>query len=238
MQTTEAFRSDKLCYRTKPEVKRQRTSSRSPSNSPVIESEDDSTKASAPKQKPRGAAARSQREKEQREKEREQERTEAANRRKGRAERRKADGMPETAVRLCARLTAKQSLKLQKPHPLLLKSQLHLHLSLYPRHPRHQWRPRGPHLLHDEAAGHHKSRAVVLAAISTPETHCQRRMAHLPQTNLRTLHNRVAQMATATGMIVATELLRIINQPNRRTRVCTSCRGTTLCGQLALCRAT
>lgn len=76
---------------SKPEVKRQRTSSRSPSNSPVIESEDDSTKASAPKQKPRGAAARSQREKEQREKEREQERTEAANRRKGRAERRKAD---------------------------------------------------------------------------------------------------------------------------------------------------
>ncbi|KAJ4383593.1 Histone deacetylase complex subunit [Didymella sp. IMI 355093] len=80
---------------TKPEVKRQRTSSRSPSNSPVIESEDDSTKASAPKQKPRGAAARSQREKEQREKEREQERTEAANRRKGRAERRKADADSE-----------------------------------------------------------------------------------------------------------------------------------------------
>ncbi|KAF9696286.1 hypothetical protein EKO04_005624 [Ascochyta lentis] len=76
---------------TKPEIKRQRTSSRTPSNSPVVESEDDSTKASAPKQKPRGAAARSQREKEQREKEREQERTEAANRRKGRAERRKAD---------------------------------------------------------------------------------------------------------------------------------------------------
>ncbi|CAO2653964.1 Nn.00g106970.m01.CDS01 [Neocucurbitaria sp. VM-36] len=76
---------------TKLEIKRQRTGSRSPSNSPVLESEDDSTKASAPKQKPRGAAARSQREKEQREKEREQERTEAANRRKGRAERRKAD---------------------------------------------------------------------------------------------------------------------------------------------------
>ncbi|KAH6643555.1 hypothetical protein C7974DRAFT_438477 [Boeremia exigua] len=76
---------------SKPEVKRQRTSSRSPSDSPVIESEDDSTRASAPKQKPRGAAARSQREKEQREKEREHERTEAANRRKGRAERRKAD---------------------------------------------------------------------------------------------------------------------------------------------------
>ncbi|KAF2631518.1 hypothetical protein BU25DRAFT_332235 [Macroventuria anomochaeta] len=88
---------------TKPEVKRQRTGSRSPSNSPVLESEDDSTKASAPKQKPRGAAARSQREKEQREKEREQERTEAANRRKGRAERRKADGTSETVVQMCGR---------------------------------------------------------------------------------------------------------------------------------------
>ncbi|KAF2030987.1 hypothetical protein EK21DRAFT_64305 [Setomelanomma holmii] len=76
----------------KPEIKRQRTSSRSPSGSPVLESEDDSTRASAPKQKPRGAAARSQHQKEQREKEREKERTEAANRRKGRAERRKADG--------------------------------------------------------------------------------------------------------------------------------------------------
>ncbi|KAH7081310.1 hypothetical protein BKA63DRAFT_205915 [Paraphoma chrysanthemicola] len=75
----------------KPEVKRQRTGSRSPSGSPVLESEDDSTRASAPKQKPRGAAARSQHQKEQREKEREKERTEAANRRKGRAERRKAD---------------------------------------------------------------------------------------------------------------------------------------------------
>ncbi|CAN9433139.1 unnamed protein product [Alternaria alternata] len=49
---------------TKPEIKRQRISSRSPSNSPVIESEDDSTRASAPKQKPRRAAAKSQREKE------------------------------------------------------------------------------------------------------------------------------------------------------------------------------
>lgn len=76
---------------TPPEVKRQRTGSRSPSGSPVIESEDDSTKASVPKQKPRGAAARSQREKEQREKEREKERAEAASRRKGRAERRKGD---------------------------------------------------------------------------------------------------------------------------------------------------
>ncbi|KAF1958076.1 hypothetical protein CC80DRAFT_515499 [Byssothecium circinans] len=73
----------------KQEVKRQRTGSRSPSNSPVVESEDDTTTTSAPKQKPRGAAARSQREKELREKEKE--RTEAANRRKGRAERRKGD---------------------------------------------------------------------------------------------------------------------------------------------------
>ena len=99
--------TDKLCHRTKPEVKRQRTSSRSPSNSPVIESEDDSTRASAPKQKPRGAAARSQREKEQREKEREQERTEAANRRKGRAERRKADGMFGKVMQECFWLTVK-----------------------------------------------------------------------------------------------------------------------------------
>lgn len=100
VHATQDMESDKLCSRTKPEVKRQRTSSRSPSNSPVIESEDDSTKASAPKQKPRGAAARSQREKEQREKEREQERNEAANRRKGRAERRKADGMFKSCVQV------------------------------------------------------------------------------------------------------------------------------------------
>ena len=90
-QTT-GISTDTLCHRTKPEIKRQRTSSRSPSNSPVLESEDDSTKASAPKQKPRGAAAKSQREKEQRDKERENNRNEAANRRKGRAERRKGDG--------------------------------------------------------------------------------------------------------------------------------------------------
>ncbi|KAF2660592.1 hypothetical protein K491DRAFT_726122 [Lophiostoma macrostomum CBS 122681] len=77
----------------KQEPKRQRTSSRSPSNSPVLESEEDNLKTAAAKQKPRGAAARSQREKEQRDKERERERVEAANRRKGRAERRKADGI-------------------------------------------------------------------------------------------------------------------------------------------------
>ncbi|KAF2439272.1 hypothetical protein P171DRAFT_134751 [Karstenula rhodostoma CBS 690.94] len=75
----------------KSEVKRQRTGSRSPSGSPVFESDDESSKNAAPKQKPRGAAARSQREKEQRDKERERERAEAANRRKGRAERRKGD---------------------------------------------------------------------------------------------------------------------------------------------------
>ncbi|KAJ4355495.1 Histone deacetylase complex subunit [Didymosphaeria variabile] len=75
----------------KSEVKRQRTSSRSPSGSPVFESDDEGSKNAAPKQKPRGAAARSQREKEQRDKERERERAEAANRRKGRAERRKGD---------------------------------------------------------------------------------------------------------------------------------------------------
>lgn len=78
--------------RVKSEVKRQRTGSRSPSGSPVLESDDESSKNAAPKQKPRGAAARSQREKEQREKEKERERAEAANRRKGRAERRKGDG--------------------------------------------------------------------------------------------------------------------------------------------------
>ncbi|KAF2114173.1 hypothetical protein BDV96DRAFT_110938 [Lophiotrema nucula] len=74
----------------KQEAKRQRTSSRSPSGSPVLESEDENSK-NASKQKPRGAAARSQREKEMRDKEKERERAEAANRRKGRAERRKAE---------------------------------------------------------------------------------------------------------------------------------------------------
>jgi hypothetical protein len=90
--------ANKLCYRIKQEPKRQRTSSRSPSNSPVVESEEDSLKTAAAKQKPRGAAARSQREKEQRDKERERERIEAATRRKGRAERRKADGMAVAEV--------------------------------------------------------------------------------------------------------------------------------------------
>ncbi|KAF2184019.1 hypothetical protein K469DRAFT_739502 [Zopfia rhizophila CBS 207.26] len=79
----------------KQETKRQRTSSRSPSNSPAVESEEDLPKNSTGKQKPRGAAARSQREKELRDKERERERAEAASRRKGRAERRKAED-PET----------------------------------------------------------------------------------------------------------------------------------------------
>ncbi|KAF2728329.1 hypothetical protein EJ04DRAFT_477542 [Polyplosphaeria fusca] len=73
----------------KPDVKRQRTSSRSPSNSPAVESEDEHAKSA--KQKPRGAAARSQREKELRDKEKERERAEAASRRGKRAERRKAE---------------------------------------------------------------------------------------------------------------------------------------------------
>lgn len=174
VQTAGRIETDKLCHRTKPEVKRQRTSSRSPSNSPVIESEDDSTKASAPKQKPRGAAARSQREKEQREKEREQERTEAANRRKGRAERRKADGMANSSTCLQAQLTAEQSQNHQRLPLPLPKSQLRLHPSLRPRLPRHYWRPPNPPLLHDEVVDPHKSRGVVLAATSTRETHWQR----------------------------------------------------------------
>lgn len=91
-------KANKLCLRIKQEPKRQRTSSRSPSNSPVVESEEDDPSASAPKQKPRGAAARSQREKELRDKERE--RAEAANRRKGRAERRKGDGTTTADVRI------------------------------------------------------------------------------------------------------------------------------------------
>lgn len=85
--------SNILCSRSKPEVKRQRTTSMSPSNSPVIESEDEALRPATAKQKPRGAAARSQREKELRDKERERERMEAANRRKGRAERRKIEGL-------------------------------------------------------------------------------------------------------------------------------------------------
>lgn len=84
--------ADRLCHRNKPEIKRQRTGSRSPSGSPVLESEDEGTRASALRQKPRGAAARSQHQKEQREKEKEKERNEAASRRKGRAERRKGEG--------------------------------------------------------------------------------------------------------------------------------------------------
>lgn len=79
--------------RTKPETKRQRTSSRSASNSPAVESEEELDKNNmSSKQKPRGAAARSQREKELRDKERERERAEAANRRKGRFERRRGEG--------------------------------------------------------------------------------------------------------------------------------------------------
>lgn len=105
--------ANKLCCRTKPEIKRQRTGSRSPSGSPVIESEDDSTTVSAPKQKPRGAAAKSQREKELREKERE--RVEAANRRKGRAERRKGEGT--TTPGICRTMLTCQQIR--NPQKLL-----------------------------------------------------------------------------------------------------------------------
>ncbi|OCK79962.1 hypothetical protein K432DRAFT_298688 [Lepidopterella palustris CBS 459.81] len=81
----------------KQEPKRQRTGSRSPTTSPTVESDDETliTKSNTNngRQKPRGAAARSQREKElrEKEKERERERAEAAGRRKGRVERRRAD---------------------------------------------------------------------------------------------------------------------------------------------------
>jgi hypothetical protein len=92
MKPTQIFLADNLFSRSKPEVKRQRTTSMSPSNSPVVESEDDALRPLTAKQKPRGAAARSQREKELRDKERERERLEAAHRRKGRAERRKIEG--------------------------------------------------------------------------------------------------------------------------------------------------
>lgn len=83
----------------KQEPKRQRTRSRSRTSSPTIESEDEAqptkNNTNNGRQKPRGAAARSQREKElrEREKEREKERAEAAGRRKGRVERRRADDL-------------------------------------------------------------------------------------------------------------------------------------------------
>ncbi|KAF2492895.1 hypothetical protein BU16DRAFT_551607 [Lophium mytilinum] len=83
----------------KQEPKRQRTGSRSPTTSPTLESDDEgpaSKNTANGRQKPRGAAARSQREKELREKEKERERAEAAGRRKGRIERRRADEL-ETA---------------------------------------------------------------------------------------------------------------------------------------------
>jgi hypothetical protein len=83
-----------IWYSMRSDIKRQRTMSierslspGSNDESPGGTSDQDPTKK---KQAPRGAAARSQREKELREKERE--RAEAANKRKGRAERRRADG--------------------------------------------------------------------------------------------------------------------------------------------------
>lgn len=85
--------------RIKQEPKRQRTGSRSPASSPTLESDDEAQQSKNGtingKPKPRGAALQSHREKElrEREKEREREKQAAANRRKERAGRRRADGM-------------------------------------------------------------------------------------------------------------------------------------------------
>jgi len=79
------------------DVKRQRTISspgslsRSDAGESEEESGQDATSGKGAKKAPRGAAARSQKEKEQRE-QREKERMEAANKRKGRAERRRIEG--------------------------------------------------------------------------------------------------------------------------------------------------
>jgi hypothetical protein len=78
------------------DIKRQRTISsrgslsRSEAGSSDEEGQD-ATSSKGTKKTPRGAAARSQKEKEQRE-QREKERMEAANKRKGRADRRRAEG--------------------------------------------------------------------------------------------------------------------------------------------------
>lgn len=78
------------------DIKRQRTISSpgSLSRSEAGSSDEeghDATSSKGTKKTPRGAAARSQKEKEQRE-QRERERMEAANKRKGRADRRRAEG--------------------------------------------------------------------------------------------------------------------------------------------------
>jgi hypothetical protein len=187
--------TDKLCHRTKQEIKRQRTSSRSPSASPVLESEDDSTKASAPKQKPRGAAARSHLQKEQREKDRDKERTEAANRRKGRAERRKGDGMfTECTIQNMA--DRRQKTKLLSPHLHLRRTKSLSCLPLWPnpRLPRRLPLNRNHRLPHEEAADHHKKRADGLVEISTHEILCRLPTALHPPT-LHTRLNQVLQMA-------------------------------------------
>ncbi|KAF2758996.1 hypothetical protein EJ05DRAFT_485076 [Pseudovirgaria hyperparasitica] len=75
-----------------PELKRARTGSHSIASSPVLDSDDDTPLAKQNgKNRPRGAAAKSQKEKELRDKEREKEKAEAANKRRGRLERRHAD---------------------------------------------------------------------------------------------------------------------------------------------------
>lgn len=83
-----------LVSRAPQETKRPRTDDRSPSSSPAAQDETEgSNKMNGAKAKPRGAAARNQRDKEMRE-EKERERAEAAGRRKGRAERRRGEGTP------------------------------------------------------------------------------------------------------------------------------------------------
>lgn len=74
----------------KPDSKRQRTASELSSSPSRGQSPGGDSDADDKKQKPRGAAARSQRDKEVRERERE--RADAASKRKGRADRRRADG--------------------------------------------------------------------------------------------------------------------------------------------------
>lgn len=229
--------ADKVCYRTKQEIKRQRTSSRSPSASPVLESEDDSTKASAPKQKPRGAAARSQHQKEQREKDRDKERTEAANRRKGRAERRKGDGRTiPCATRVPADSEQITSLLKLPPHPPRTKSRPCLQNPQNSRPQRHPQLKLGHRPHREEAVDRHKKRAVGSVVTSTHEIRYPLPMAYRLQTP-QIHHNRALQMVSAMDTTVAMGLLEE-KQPSQRTGACRSCRGMTYGNLLVPCKTT
>lgn len=100
-----------------PEIKRQRTNSKSPSPDDVAiasreESEDESNPRNGALKKSSRNAARTQREKTEREERREEverKRAEAANKRKGRAERRRADDSPSEEVPLVARVAVTRS---------------------------------------------------------------------------------------------------------------------------------